>query len=546
MITCNFCQKLKNIEQMKKITFIILLTAISYSSLYAQDTAVSISIMQKEKWWSGIINEAQLMPYSSGTNYTFKMLGDNDGNQVQPLLLSSKGRYVWSEEPFQIQFKNRVLQISGLAQIDTGTAGSTLKEAQLLVRNKYFPASGKFPDTLLVTKPQYNTWIELNYNQNENDVLKYAHAIIENGLPVGVLMIDDTWEEDYGVWDFHPKRFPNPKKMMDELHQLGFKVMVWVCPFVSADSKEYRELVEKRALINDSNKLHTTSMINWWNGFSAELDFSNPATVNWFQEKLNYLQNTYGVDGFKFDAGDFIYYPLNSISKEKITSNQHSSLYGKIGLQYPLNEYRACWKMGGQPLVQRLRDKEHNWADMQKLIPGMVLTGLVGYTFSCPDMIGGGELNSFSGAQKNIDQELIVRSAQCHALMPMMQFSVAPWRVLDSIHFAAVKKAVELRMKFTPLIVKLMKQSAQNGEPIIKSMEYVFPNQGFAETNDQYMLGDSIMVAPIVNKGTIRVVKFPKFSKGKWKATDGKIYKGGTVVSIDAPLDMLPYFEIVK
>lgn len=247
---------------MKKITFIILLTAISYSSFYAQDTAVSISIMQNEKWWSGVINEAQLMPYSSGTNYTFKMLGDNDGNQVQPLLLSSKGRYVWSEEPFQIQFKNRVLQITGLAQIDTGTAGSTLKEAQLLVRNKYFPASGKFPDTLLVTRPQYNTWIEPNYNQNEKDVLKYAHAIIKNGLPVGVLMIDDTWQEGYGVWDFHPQRFPNPKKMMDELHQLGFKVMVWVCPFVSADSKEYRELVERGALIKDSNELHTASMIN--------------------------------------------------------------------------------------------------------------------------------------------------------------------------------------------------------------------------------------------------------------------------------------------
>lgn len=128
----------------------------------------------------------------------------------------------------------------------------------------------------------------------------------------------------------------------------------------------------------------------------------------------------------------------------------------------------------------------------------------------------------------------------------MMQFSVAPWRVLDSIHFAAVKKAVELRMKFTPLIVKLIKQSAQSGEPIIKSMEYVFPNQRFAETNDQYMLGDSIMVAPIVNKGTVRVVKFPKFLKGKWKAAGGKIYNGGTVVSIDAPLYMLPYFEIVK
>jgi hypothetical protein len=147
---------------------------------------------------------------------------------VQPLLLSNKGRYVWSEEAFQLTFKNGVLQIKGAAKIDTGTSGKTLQEVQVFVRNHYFKASGKLPDTLLVTNPQYNTWIELNYNQNEADVLKYAHAIIDNGLPAGVLMIDDTWQEDYGVWDFHLKRFPHPKQMMDELHQLGFKVMLWV------------------------------------------------------------------------------------------------------------------------------------------------------------------------------------------------------------------------------------------------------------------------------------------------------------------------------
>ncbi|VAW23213.1 hypothetical protein MNBD_BACTEROID01-1875 [hydrothermal vent metagenome] len=48
-------------------------------------------------------------------------------------------------------------------------------------------------------------------------------------------MIDDNWQEDYGKWDFHPGRFPNPKGMMDSLHQMGFKVMVWICPFVSPD-----------------------------------------------------------------------------------------------------------------------------------------------------------------------------------------------------------------------------------------------------------------------------------------------------------------------
>jgi alpha-glucosidase len=77
-------------------------------------------------------------------------------------------------------------------------------------------------------------------------VLKYAHAIVDNGLPPGVLMIDDNWQEDYGKWTFHPGRFPDPKAMMKELHALGFKVMVWVCPFVSPDCDVYRALAKKK------------------------------------------------------------------------------------------------------------------------------------------------------------------------------------------------------------------------------------------------------------------------------------------------------------
>lgn len=97
------------------------------------------------------------------------------------------------------------------------------------------------------------------------------------------------------------------------------------------------------------------------------------------------------------------------------------------------------WKMGGQPLVQRLRDKDHTFEDLQLLISNMLSTGLMGYYFSCPDMIGGSQFTAFFN-QDRLDQELIARSAQCHALMSMMQFSVAAWRVLDATHYKAVKE----------------------------------------------------------------------------------------------------------
>ena len=194
--------------------------------------------------------------------------------------------------------------------------------------------------------------------------------------------------------------------------------------------------------------------------------------------ELQYLVDEYGVDGFKLDAGDAGFYPswLKS-HKRNILPNEHTELFAQIGLEFPLNEYRATWKMAGLPLAQRLRDKGHNWEDLQTLIPNITVQGLMGYAFTCPDMIGGGEFNSFLNSA-TIDQELIVRSAQVHALMPMMQFSVAPWRILDNDHLQAVKKAIELRKKFTPEILSLVEEAAKSGEPIVRTMEYVFPQRG--------------------------------------------------------------------
>jgi len=195
------------------------------------------------------------------------------------------------------------------------------------------------------------------------------------------------------------------------------------------------------------------------------------------------------------------------------------------------------------PIAQRLHDKLHEWSDVQKLIPHMLNIGLIGYTFSCPDMIGVGEYKSFLD-NLDMDQELVVCLAQIHALMPMMQFSVAPWRILDKLHLDAVKKSVEIRNLFTPKILELARQSATTGEPIVNYMEYCFPWKGYEHIKDQFMLGNDLLVAPIVEKGkTQRTVILPK---GKWIADDGKTYRGGKSYLIDVPLDRIPYFELQK
>jgi alpha-glucosidase (family GH31 glycosyl hydrolase) len=490
-------------------------------------------------WWAGIINDGFKMPLNLPYKADFN---SNYGNQSQPLMISSKGEVVWSEEPYSINYTGDKIILKGEhGTINYNKAGETLKDAYNFASSKYFPPSGKIPEKLLFTSPQYNTWIELVYNQNQKDVMKYARNILANGFPAGVLMIDDNWQEDYGKLNFHPGRFPDPRQMTDSLHNMGFKIMLWVCPFVSPDCDVYRELRNKKYFVTD--KTGNPAIVSWWNGESALLDFTNPDAAGWFKSQLNRLTTVYGVDGFKFDAGDFEFYKNIYSFKKDATPNEHSELYGMIGLEYPFNEFRAMWKMGGQPLVERLRDKEHGFKDLQLLVPNMLSAGLMGYYFSCPDLIGGGEFTSFQNLDK-MDQESIVRSAQIHALMPMMQFSVAPWRVLDKEHFDAVKQAVQIREKYKGYILDLAYKASETGEPIIRSLEYDYPGKGYAPITDQFMLGDRLLVAPVLTKGaTTRMVVLPE---GKWKSVDGKIITGPKRIEVIVTINDLPYFEKIK
>lgn len=506
-------------------------------NVFAQPGAVklTVDIQENEQWWIGIVTHGHLMPLSD--SYTADLHAFTYENQAQPLLLSTSGRSIWSEDPFRITVKdNQILLEKAHGEFLLQKHGNTLREAYLGASNKYFPAAGSMPDESLFTQPQYNTWIELLYDQNQQDILAYAQAILDNGFPPGVLMIDDNWQQAYGVWEFRKERFEDPKAMIKKLQEMGFKVMMWVCPFISPDTQVYRELRDKDLLLRDETG--RPKAVHWWNGQSAVLDLTHPQAVDWFHDQLQYLIDTYNVDGFKLDAGDPEYY-VDVYGHVDVSANEHSRLFAEIGLKYPLNEYRATWKMGGQPLAQRLRDKGHSWEDLNMLIPHILTQGLAGYAFTCPDMIGGGLMGSFINLDK-VDQELMVRSAQTHALMPMMQFSVAPWRVLSQQNLNYVKESIEVRAGYLPAILKLAHEAAKTGEPIVRPMEYEYPGLGYVGIQDQFMLGSDILVAPVLVSGQReRSVQVPP---GTWKDDTGVIHRGPSLVQIQTPLGRLPVF----
>ena len=107
-------------------------------------------------------------------------------------------------------------------------------------------------------------------------------------------------------------------------------------------------------------------------------DLSNPAAAEHLKQQLRGMQEKYGADGFKFDAGDIGHYndPELEFYDKSATSVDMCRYWAKIGLDFPFNEYRAGWKMGGEALVQRLGDKDYSWNAVGLLIAGEMLPGV--------------------------------------------------------------------------------------------------------------------------------------------------------------------------
>ena len=504
---------------------------------------MKITIQPGEVWYGPWAHLGYDMPIDGSRSISISCLPENSGNQVQPLMLSNRGRYVWADEGFNVHVENGTLLFTE-NEPELCEAGHTLREAFLHAAKHHFPADGKTPPETFSQKPQYNTWIELTYHQTQEAILRYAHAILENGMPAGILMIDDNWSEYYGGWRFNREAFPDPKAMIDELHILGFQVMLWVCPFITPDRTEFRELRGRGCLVHERNKhgIIKPKMVEWWNGFSAVLDLSNPEAGRWLRDELQKLMKEYGVDGFKFDAGDVMFYDDSDITYAPTTPNKQCEAWGEFGLDFPYNEYRACYRCAGKPLVQRLCDKNHRWEGngLDTLIPNTLMQGLLGYAFTCPDMVGGGEINDLYNAV-SFDPELFVRNVGAACLLPMIQFSAAPWRVLNPDGLSYCRDLLALRETYIGYIMEMYRNAARTGEPIVRYMEYVFPGQGYERVIDQFMIGDRILVAPILKKGmTSRKVILPA---GRWKnGRTGEETEGGRTVTAEAALNQVPVF----
>ena len=147
-----------------------------------------------EHWWGVCNSFGTNMPFTVETrDFKADLFAWNYGGQPASLLISDLGRVVWCPEQTRVAIDGGVIAMeSDGADVTVEHGGANLREAYLYASARHFPPSGKMPNPLFFSAPQYNTWMELTYNQNEKGIIAYAQSMLDHGLPPGVLMIDDT------------------------------------------------------------------------------------------------------------------------------------------------------------------------------------------------------------------------------------------------------------------------------------------------------------------------------------------------------------------
>jgi len=388
--------------------------------------------------------------------------------------------------------------------------------------------------------PIWTTWAKMKTNVSQEKVLNFAREIVDNGMSASVIEIDDKWQSGYGDLEFDSKKFPDPSAMVDHLHSMGFKVTVWVMPFIAEDTDAYREGKGKGYFVESSIQ---NGFFRWWQSPPVvALDVTNPEAVDWFVSRLRRLQSKHGIDGFKFDAGEPCFLPRRFVTHTPLS---HPSEYTRawvnnVASQFELAEVRSGHNSTGNASLVRMGDRFSDWGvenGLGSIIPALLTSGVLGYPFCLPDIIGG---NAYFG--KHPDEELLVRWAQANALMPAMQFSLTPW-ASGSLAKELCASALEKRDEFIESLIHHSERAVETLEPICRPLWWLDPED--SETfriGDQFAIGDDVIVAPVVCRGANERAIY--LTEGCWRdLTNGKIHQGKQWMhEFEAPLGTLPVF----
>ncbi|MBQ1412255.1 MAG: glycoside hydrolase family 31 protein [Clostridia bacterium] len=413
------------------------------------------------------------------------------------------------------------------------------------------------------TTPLPQLWT-LGYHQcrwsyeNRAELLSVADSMRENEIPCDVLYCDIDYMDHFKVFTWGESQYPDHRKMLEELQKRGFKVVTIIDPGVK---KEEGYFVYDEGIANDyfvhapDGSVYENVV---WPGDSVFPDFGRRAVRNWWADKQKCMTDD-GVAGIWNDMnepasfrgeipGDVVFYDEERASTHREMHNVYASLMAKATYEgirrhtgkRPFVITRAFYSGAQKYTTAWTGDNQSHWSHLRYAIAQLCSIGMSGLAFIGTDVGGFGA---------NCTAELLCRWTQVGCLSPFFRNHAAkgtrhqePW-AFDRQTMEICRKYIRLRYRLIPYLYDCFRIAEATGIPVFRPLVLNFEKDAnTARINDQFMVGDWIMAAPIVDQGKVsRDVYLPKGCNW-YDFHTGERFPGGSRILREAPLDTCPIY----
>ena len=380
--------------------------------------------------------------------------------------------------------------------------GDTMKD----VIRTYTDLTGK---PALAPGWSFGLWLTTSFttNYDEETTSTFINGMEERNLPLEVFHFDCYWMKEFHWCDFEwdDRVFPDVKGMLKRYKEKGLKICVWINPYIAQGTGFFREGLEKGYLLKRADGRGIKQVDNWQPGMGL-VDFTNPEATNWYIAKLKTLLDM-GVDCFKTDFGERIPVDVEYFdgSDPWCMHNYYTQLYNKAVFDLLTRErgegeavlFARSATVGGQQFpVHWGGDCSASYASMAESLRGGLSFTMSGFSFWSHD-IGGFELTASPDVYKRWLQFGLLST---HSRLHGSKSYRVPW-LFDEEAVDVCRKFTKLKISLMPYIYQMAVNSHETGIPAMRSMVMEFEQDPAVRYLDmQYMLGDSILVAPVFSE----------------------------------------------
>lgn len=393
--------------------------------------------------------------------------------------------------------------------------------------------------------------------RSEADVRKIAENMRKYNLPCDCIHFDIDYMDHYKVFTWNTDAYQDNRKVISDLHEMGIKAVTIIDPGVKLEKDYYvyeEGVKEGFFATTPEGKIYVNEV---WPGESVFPDFGDPAVRSWWGEKQKFLIDL-GIAGVWNDMNEPASFKGSLPDDIAFTDEDEPAPHKEIHNIYGHNMAKATyegWKAysGKRPFVitracysgsQKYTtcwtgDNHSIWSHIRMAIPQLCNMGLSGMNFAGTDVGGFGS---------DCTPELFARWIQVGCFSPLFRDHCAigcrvqePWQFGEEI-LTISRKYMNLRYELLPYIYDLMYECEQTGLPIMRPLVLEYPeDENVRNRNDEFMLGDRILVSPVVEQGAAE--KLVYLPEGTWyDYWTREALEGGQSYIRKAPLDVCPIF----